>query len=184
MSSIDTAFNFYSKHIYNQEKMNLLRQHGLPIAGSVPSVSWELFGALLTGRDGTGAIGADLQGWEVKSASGSGSYEYQYHLNTGMVKLTEDCSVNHLFCSYSNEYKNVTVKVIEGSELANKYFKKWIPEYVSNYANKNDALRRQRFRKSIPFAFVQLNGTPILEIDNAILTFRDDHQIDRFNERT
>jgi len=184
MSSIDTAFRFYSRHIYDKEKMDLLSQHKLPIAGSVPSVLWELFGALLTGRGGTGATGADLQGWEVKSASENGSYEYQYHLNTGANKLAEDCVVNHLFCSYSNQYRNVVVKAMNGSELAEEFFKSWMPSYQQNYTASEQRVRRQRFRKSIGFQVVQRRGTPILTIENGILKSRDDLQIPKFNERS
>ncbi len=50
MSSIDKAFKFYSRHLYDEEKIELLNKHKLKIAGSVPSVLWELFGALLTER--------------------------------------------------------------------------------------------------------------------------------------
>ena len=87
MSAIDTAYNFYARHIYDSEKIALLQEHNLKIPGSVPSVMWELFGALLTGRRGAGNTGADLLGWEVKSAKGTGSFEYQYHLNTGPGKV-------------------------------------------------------------------------------------------------
>ena len=184
MNSIDTAVRFYSRHIYDKEKMELLSQHKLPIAGSVPSVLWELFGALLTGRGGNGVTGADLQGWEVKSAGGIGSYEYQYHLNTGANKLAEDCVVNHLFCSYSNQYKNVIVKAMNGSELAEEFFKKWMPNYQKNYTVDEQNVRRQRFRKSIGYQVVQRRGTPILNIEDGALTFRDDLQILKFNERS
>jgi len=114
MSSIDKAYELYSRHIYDEDKIRLLMKHSLKIAGSVPSVLWELFGALLTERSGGGTTGADLQGWEVKSAIEGGSYEYQYHLNTGAAKLKEDCEINHLFCTYSKTYKDVVVRAIQG----------------------------------------------------------------------
>ena len=82
-----------------------------------------MFGAILTGRDGAGKIGADLQGWEVKSVKEGGSYEYQHHLNTATLKLYEDCQVNHLFCTYSKTYKNVEVRVLAGKDLAEKYLR-------------------------------------------------------------
>jgi len=133
MNSIDKAYELYSNHIYDKEKIDLLNKHNLKVSGSVPSVLWELFGAILTERDGSGTTGADLCGWEVKSAINGGSYEYQYHLNTGLEKLKEDCIVNHLFCSYSATYKDVSVKAICGKDLSDRFFKNWEPLYRANY---------------------------------------------------
>lgn len=183
MSSIDEAFKFYSRHIYDEEKISLLTKYNLKIAGSVPSVLWELFGALLTERSGVGTTGADLQGWEVKSAKEGGSYEYQYHLNTGAEKLKEDCEVNHLFCTYSETYKDVVVRVMQGSDLENTYFKVWEPDYFKNYgASVPDEQRRQRFRKSISFGYVEENGTLVLKVEGGKLIYRDDAVIPGFNQ--
>ena len=182
MSKIDNAYNFYSKHIYDEEKIQLLRQHNLKIAGSVPSVLWELFGALLTGRSGAGNTGADLVGWEVKSAKNVGSYEYQYHLNTGAQKLKDDCFVNHLFCRYSETYKDVSVRSIGGEKLAETFFRPWMPEYERNYDTSAPAgQRRQRFRKNISSGYVEANGSLILKIQEGIIVERHDDVLDRFN---
>lgn len=184
MSKIDDAFSFYSKHIYDEEKISLLTQYNLKIAGSVSSVLWELFGAILTGRSGAGISGVDLVGWEVKSATSSGSYEYQYHLNTGVGKLKEDCLVNHLFCKYSKTYSDVSVKAINGDELAEQFFKSWMPEYADNYNTSVPiSQRRQRFRKSIPSGYVEKNGAVILQIKNGIILERHDEILDKFNDR-
>lgn len=182
MNKIDQAYAFYCEHIYDQEKIQLLRDHNLKIAGSVPAVLWELFGALLTGCSGAGNTGADLQGWEVKSAANRGSYEYQYHLNTGEQKLHEDCRVNHLFCSYSETYKDVSVRAISGSELAVQFFQLWLPEYRENYDTSAPAnQRRQRFRKNIPAGYVAAHGAKILEINDGIIVARHDDVLDQFN---
>ena len=182
MSSIDTAFDFYSRHIYDEDKINLLMEHGLKIAGSVPSVIWELFGSLLTERSGAGTTGADLHGWEVKSAKEGGSFEYQYHLNTGTAKLEEDCEVSHLFCTYSETYQDVVVKVMHGKDLADRFFNAWKPAYVSNYdASVPNSQRRQRFRKSISFGYVEENGILVMKVKNGQLIYRDDSVIPRFN---
>ncbi|MGO0307974.1 hypothetical protein ACTL6P_15480 [Endozoicomonas acroporae] len=184
MNSIDTAYQFYSRHIFDREKIQLLRSHNLKVAGSVPSVLWELFGALLTGRSGAGTTGADLLGWEVKSAKSGGSYEYQYHLNTGEAKLQEDCIVNHLFCTYSDTYDDVTVKVLTGASLANNHFNVWLPLYRANYDRSADAqARRQRFRKSISFGYVRDHGELVLQITGGVIAYRDDGIIRRYNER-
>lgn len=181
---IDDAFNFYSKHIYDEEKIQLLQKYNLKIAGSVPSVIWELFGAILTGRLGTGAsAGADLHGWEVKSAKERGSFEYQYHLNTGAAKLKEDCLVNHLFCTYSETYKDVVVRVIEGEHLAGLFFKAWEPDYHKNYDVSAPAnSRRQRYRKNIPAGYIETHGHVILRIKNGVIVERYDDLLGKFNK--
>jgi len=182
MSSIDKAFDLYCRYIDDEEKIRLLTENNLKIAGSVPSVMWELFGAVLTERSGEGVTGADLQGWEVKSAKEGGSYEYQYHLNTGAAKLKEDCEVNHLFCTYSETYKDVSVRVMPGKELATRFFKAWEPDYLKNYdASVPDSQRRQRFRKSISFGFVENNGILVFRIENGKLTYRNDGVIPELN---
>lgn len=183
MSKIATAYGFYQKHIYDLEKIELLKKHHLKVAGSVPSVIWELFGALLTGREGAGNKGADLVGWEVKSAKEGGSYEYQYHLNTGLAKLKEDCRVNHLFCKYSETYKDVIVLAVQGDVLAKTYFKKWIPLYESNYDTTQPASqRRQRFRKNVTSGFVDTNGSLILKIEDGALVESKEEVLTSFNE--
>jgi hypothetical protein len=183
MNSIDAANNFYKRHIYDLEKINLLRKYNLKIAGSVPPVLWELFGSLLTERQGAGTTGADLRGWEVKSAKRGSSYEYQYHLNTGAQKLKDDSKVNHLFCSYSETYEDVIVRAIKGADL-DKYFKAWGPAYHDNYSSQSPSTRRQRFRKSIPYGLVEQKGTLILEISGGGLMRADRAIIREFNKLT
>lgn len=182
MSGIDEAFNVYKNHILDEDKIRLLKSYNLKVTGSVPSVLWELFGALLTGKSGTGSTGADLAGWEVKSAKMGASYEYQYHLNTGAKKLEEDLEVNHLFCSYSDTYTDVTVRVMKGCDLA-QYFNKWKPEYQKNYDSKiPSAQRRQRFRRAIPAGYVKTNGILVINIENGSLVERNDSIINQLNE--
>lgn len=184
MSKIDDAFNLYTKHIYDQEKITLLKQNNLKVAGSVPSVMWELFGAKLTGRMGAGTTGADLKGWEVKSAKEGSSFEYQYHLNTGANKLDEDCLVNHLFCSYSETYANVLVRAIRGCDLAAPFFNSWKPEYEQNYdSSAPSSERRQRFRRSITAGYVSLHGKVILKIENGKLIEKNDDILNELNEK-
>lgn len=185
MNSIERAYQFYSRHIYDQEKIELLKQYNLKIAGSVPSVLWELFGALLTNRSAQGNTGADLVGWEIKSAKNKGSYEYQYHLNTGEEKLKEDCLVNHLFFMYSATYHDVAVRAMQGKDLAKPYFKKWMPLYRKNYDPTVPASqRRQRFRKSISAGHIIDNGELILEIKNGTLVYEKENVITQFNNGT
>lgn len=170
MFYIREAYDLYQKHIYDKDKMALLKSHGFSIPGVVPAVMWELFGSILTGCSRAGNTGADLNGWEVKSAKEGCSFEYQYHLHSGRDKLLEDCTVKHLYCSYSPDYANVTVRYISGSSLAPYFFNKWLPEYDENYdVTLPNNQRRQRFRRAIPFGHVVANGTLVLVIRDGVL---------------
>jgi len=165
------AFSFYKTQIYRKELFVLLKKHHLKVTGSIPSVMWELFGSILTGKHGKSGYGADLIGYEVKSAAESNSsFEYQYHLNTGLEKLKEDKEVDHLFCSYSSDYRNILVYLVKGSQLEDK-FDTWIPEYVANYADRTSSQRRQRFRKAITRNMVLTRGTLVMEIKECDLKY-------------
>ncbi|NAZ55200.1 hypothetical protein GL177_17920 [Vibrio toranzoniae] len=179
---IDAAFAFYRQHIHKEDLVNMLDEHNLKVPGLVPSVLWELFASILTGQKGTGNTGADLQGWEVKSATMGSSFEYQYHLNTGLKKLEEDCIVNHLFCSYSRDYSNVEVIVMPGKSLASSHFQSWKDGYITNYDRNADASsRRQRYRKAIPYGHVKRNGEVILTIEKGEPIYKSQNVLDKFN---
>lgn len=170
------AFEYYQEHINRTEFFELLDSHGLKSTGSVPSIAWELFGSILTGKLGTSGYGADLEGIEIKSAIVGSSFEYQYHLNTGLEKLKEDMKVDHFFCSYSRDYKSFQVNFLKGEKLA-PYFEKWIPKYLTNY-NKIEGdvpptARLQRFRRSIPYGFVIKNGRQVMKVDEGLMVYTD-----------
>ncbi|MAD14487.1 MAG: hypothetical protein CL579_00150 [Alteromonadaceae bacterium] len=169
MNNLDLAFEFYEKHIYDPEKIQLLKENRLKVAGHVHSVIWELFGAILTGRKAEGNTGSDLRGWEVKSAKNGGSYEYQYHRNAHLSKLDEDCVVNHLYCSYSEEYDDLEVRVMKGADLAELFFEAWKPLCIEKYRNR-DTLR---FRKIIPYQYIQRNGLLVLKVNKGNLVFKE-----------
>jgi hypothetical protein len=154
------AYEFYKKFIYNEERQQLLKDYQLHVAGSVPSVDWELFGAILTGDKGKVGYGSDLSKHEIKSAILGASFEYQYHLRGGQKKLMEDMGVKHLFISYSRDYKNVEVRIIVGEKLK-ETFSGWLPNLLKNYSGPN---RKQRYRKNISLGFVKENGILIMEI--------------------
>lgn len=163
--NLKEAHEFYSKFIYNEELQAILAKHNFHAAGSVPSKLWEVFAAILTGDDGKGGYGADLKHHEVKSAKNGGSFEYQYHLKAGKVKLEEDMTVNHIFISYSPDYKNVDVRMVEGSKLKEK-FEEWRPGLIKNYDGPDP---KQRYRKSVANGFVKKNGVLILKTQDGNL---------------
>ena len=158
--SVREAHNFYRKFIHKRELQKLLLSHDLPVAGSVPSVIWELFGAILTGDKGKKGYGSDLKKHEIKSAVDGASFEYQYHLRGGQKKLMEDMEVKHLFISYSPDYKDVDVRILPGESLKEK-FKAWLPKLVKNYEGPSP---RQRYRKNVSFGLVKKNGISVMQI--------------------
>ncbi len=171
------AFEFYQIHINRTEFFQLLRERGLKTSGSVPSIAWELFGSILTGKKGTAGYGADLDGIEIKSAIAGNSFEYQYHLHTGLAKLKEDQSVEHFFCSYAPDYQSFQVYFVSGKALDSEYFTEWIPLYQKNYGKEEGTeviasnKRRQRFRKSVSNGFVTKNGNLVMEVKDGELNF-------------
>lgn len=168
------AFDCYQAHINRTEFFQLLKERNLKISGSIPSIVWELFGSILTGKKGTSGYGADLEGVEVKSAIAGNSFEYQYHLNTGLKKLEEDQAVEHFFCSYAADYQSFQVFFADGRSLA-PIFKQWIPEYLKNYGKLEGASsfsaseRRQRFRRSINFGWVSQNARLVMQVEKGRL---------------
>ena len=171
------AFEYYQKHINRTDFFELLNLHGLKTSGSVPSIAWELFGSILTGRKGKSGYGADLEGVEIKSAVADGSFEYQYHLNTGLEKLKEDQIVDHFFCSYARDYQSFQVYFATGKALSPDNFDKWIPEYLENYNKVEGAAplkaseRRQRFRRAVSCGWVSKNGQLVMQVIEGRLVF-------------
>lgn len=103
-------------------------------------------------------------------------------MNTGAAKLKEDCLVNHLFCTYSETYKDVVIRIIEGKFLADLFFKTWEPDYFKNYDPSAPAnSRRQRYRKNIPSRYVDSNGHIILKIKDGVIIERYDDLLNNFN---
>lgn len=168
------ALDFYQIHINRSDFFTLLEEHNLRLRGAIPSITWELFGSILTGQKGRRGNGADLDGIEIKSAIEGSSFEYQYHLNTGLDKLKEDQVVDHLFCSYAPDYQSFRVYFATG-KLLSPFFSDWIPQYLKNYNKTEDATsveaseRRQRFRRSIPFGWVTKNAQLVMEVRNGKL---------------
>jgi hypothetical protein len=168
------AFEFYQTHINRTEFFELLKERNLKTSGSVPSIAWELFGSILTGKMGSSGYGADLDGVEIKSAIAGSSFEYQYHLNTGLEKLKEDQDVVHFFFSYASDYQSFQVFTVAGKALV-PFFSKWIPEYLKNYnklgggSSTDSGQRRQRFRRSIPFGWVVQNARLVMQVKDGKL---------------
>ncbi len=162
------AYDFYRKFIleHSLEKQAVYEEYGFPLQGSVGSRDWEVFAAILLSDKKKPGDGSDLERHEVKSATEKGSFEYQYHRNTGQQKLQEDQSIDHVFVWYSSDYSDVQVWLIEktNKELQ-ETFDSWEPELILNYATEE----KQRFRKALSRAFIKRNGFCILSIQNGQL---------------
>lgn len=144
-----------------------MREHKFSITGSIPSIDWELFGSILTGDSGKAGYGSDLGSYEVKSAKDRSSFEYQYYLHGGLTKLKEDMFVDHIFISYSPDYADVTVRLVQGAVLA-PLFQRWEPALIINYSGDSP---KQRFRRSIPYGEVSKLGIIIMRIQASELVF-------------
>jgi hypothetical protein len=161
----EQAYEFYREFIYNVEHQAVIREHGFHVAGSIAPKNWEVFAAILTGDHAKGSYGSDLEHHEVKSSVNGNSFEYQYHLNGGQTKLKEDMVVNHIFVSYSDDYKDIEVRLVEGVKLK-PTFEVWLPGLIANYDGPN---RKQRYRKAIAYGFVKENGVLILKTQDGHL---------------
>jgi hypothetical protein len=106
--------------------------------------------------------GIDLVNYEVKSAKRAGSYEYQYHKNTGREKLARDVEVGHLFFDYFDNLREVDLRYLHGSSLA-QFFGKWLDEFPDPYW--------QRYRRNIPYGFVKQNGTLLMTLKDGEVVF-------------
>jgi hypothetical protein len=165
---VQEAYSFYSTYIleYSQNKAEIYEQYGFSLQGSIGSKDWEVFAAILLNDRARRGDGADLMNYEVKSAVFGGSFEYQYHRNRGLDKLTDDREVDHIFIARSETYTNVEIWLVERSKMIST-LDKWLPELVQNY----ETADRQRFRRSVTYSFVRSQGVRLLEINNGELTY-------------
>ncbi len=164
---VQEAYAFYKRYIldYSRDKAEIYERYGFSLQGSVGSKDWEVFAAILVNDRARRGNGADLMNYEVKSAVIGGSFEYQYHRNHGLEKLTEDKGVDHIFVVRSESYTNVEVWLIERTKMATT-FDRWLPELLQNY----ETADRQRFRRSVTYGFVRGQGVRLMEISDGLLT--------------
>jgi hypothetical protein len=127
------------------------------------SSDWEVLAAILVRDLGKKlAAGIDLSQHEVKSASSGGSYEYQYHKNTGKEKLKSDTEVGHLFFDHRDNLRHVDLRYAHGSSMKD-FFQKWLEEFPDPY--------QQRYRKNIPFHWVEKNAILLMTLTDGEVTY-------------
>lgn len=163
------ALWFYTTFIQQPyvQKRHLRRHFGFGGGRPGSSEDWELFAAILlrTGRNAASRYGHDLAAAEVKSARVGSSFEYQYHLNTGVAKLDAEHTIDHVFVSYDDS--GVIVRLLAGAALR-PIFESWRAPLLSNYDAGNPS-RRQRFRKNIPYGMVAREGCVLLHLQDGQL---------------
>jgi hypothetical protein len=149
---------FFHAYMYGplQGKLRLYQARSVRPSSATMSSDWEVFASILLRDPGKKlAAGIDLSQYEVKSAFDGGSYEYQYHKNTGKEKLKRDAEVGHLFFDHRDNLRHVDLRYCHGS-VARDYFQKWLEEYPDPYP--------QRYRKNIPFQWVKKNGSLVMTL--------------------
>jgi hypothetical protein len=156
---------FFHAYMYGplQGKLRLYSAQVIRASGVAMSSDWEVFASILVRDLGTKlAAGIDLSGYEVKSAHAGGSYEYQYHKKTGKEKLKRDIQVGHLFFDHRDNLRHVDLRYARGSSMQ-EFFTKWLRDYPDPYP--------QRYRKSIPFRWVEENGILLMTLTDGEVTY-------------
>lgn len=161
----EKALMFFHAYMYGplQGKLRLYSARSVHAPGAAMPSDWEVFASILVRDLGKKlAAGIDLGQYEVKSAFAGGSYEYQYHKNTGKEKLKRDASVGHLFFDHRDNLRHVDLRYAHGSSMK-EFFTKWLKEYPDPYP--------QRYRKNIPFQWVTKNAVLLMTLDDGEVTY-------------
>lgn len=161
----EKALMFFHAYMYGplQGKLRLYNAREVHPPGAAMSSDWEVFASILVRDVGKKlAAGVDLSGHEVKSAFSGGSYEYQYHKNTGKKKLQRDMEVGHLFFNHWDNLRHVELRYAHGNSMKT-FFKKWLSEFPDPYG--------QRYRKNIPFQWVKEHGVLLMMLTDGEVTF-------------
>ncbi len=162
----EKALMFFHAYMYGplQGKLRLYTARKVQPGVAVMSSDWEVFASILVKDLGKKlAAGIDLSNNEVKSAVNGGSYEYQYHKETGKQKLASDMNVGHLFFEHRHNLRLVNLRWAHGEQLK-PFFEKWLGEYPTPY-------KEQRFRRSVPFGWVRKNGVLLMTLSDGEVTF-------------
>ena len=176
---VGQAYDFYRYHLYREDTFKLLKKKGFRINGTISPAYWELFGSILTRDKSSEGHGADLCNFEIKTSCDTNhAFEYQYHRNGGVSKLREEMSIEHVFITYGNEYRDVTVQVLEGYKITDVLYG-WLPKIEEKYniGNNvpllNNRVKQredsQRCRMGLPRKIVDERGVTVMAIREAKL---------------
>ncbi len=157
----EKALMFFHAYMYGpiQGKLRLYAARNIRAGSLITPSDWEVFASILVKDVGTKmGAGIDLAKYEVKSATAGGSYEYQYHKNTGLEKLAKDMTVGHLFFDHADFLARVDLRYADGAAMKGEFFEPWLNKYPDPYP--------QRYRKQVPFHWVKKNGVLLMSIED------------------
>lgn len=178
-SNPEKAYQFYYKHIYEDNKDLVTLCSDYNFESKQPSWKWELFSAILMGdKAKDNNKGADLINYEVKSAKENGAYEYQYHCDSWPTKISEDKRVSHLYISYSENCEDIVVRLMSVDKILH-YFQEWethLPAYWTT--EEIEKVSNKRFRRAIPASMVSKNGKIIFVVKNTQLLYSNNLGMD------
>lgn len=165
----EKSLMFFHAYMYGplQGKLRIYGARNVRGGAAVKSSDWEVFASMLLNDLGRKlGAGIDLTNYEVKSMkkpkNGRGGYEYQYHKVRGRSDLTKHPQVGHLFFEYSEDLKEVELRYMHGSQLA-ELFKRWLEEFPDPYP--------QRYRKQVPYVLVKESGTLLMSLKHGEVVF-------------
>jgi len=174
--NLRTAMKWYDDVIYDPKRDRLSASYGFSLSRAVNSTSWEIFAAMLLKLRKAGHSGEDLPGWEIKSArgdapDGSTRFNYEYYPLSGLQKLKNERSLQHMYIVYSDAYASVDVWVLPGQDLV-PVFKVW-KTAISEYLRLGRPNRRD-VKKALPYGYVKAHGQQVMQIRKGTLTFCDE----------
>lgn len=80
----------------------------------------------------------------------------------GREKLAQGTKVGHLFFSHADNLRVVNLRYVHGEQLRD-FFTRWLAEYPEPYL--------QRYRKNIPFGWVNQNGVLLMTLTDGEVTY-------------
>lgn len=157
---------FFHAYMYGplQGRARLYKARGIPLGSVAQPSDWEVLASMIVKDIGRKiGSGIDLANYEVKSAKRGGSFEYQYHKNTGKGKLRKDMECGHLFFEHDNNLKDVKLRYVHGSEMTAPFFRPWLRQYPNPYP--------QRYRKNVPYTWVLQHGVVLMTLEEGEVIF-------------
>ena len=167
----EKSLMFFHAYMYGplQGKLRIYGARKIREGSVVTPSDWEVFASMLVNDLGSKlAAGIDLTNYEVKTAKRGGSYEYQYHKDSGREKLLKDARVGHLFFDYTENLREIDLRYMHGSQLST-YFEGWLKDFPST--PEEYKRQRQRFRKSIPYGVVKKEGKLLMTLKDGEVVF-------------
>lgn len=180
-----TGMKWYDDVIYNPERDRLFMKYGFSSSRAVSSNALEIWAAMLLKLRKAGHVGEDLPGWEIKSARGdarqskdsvagarktSTRFNYEYYPHSGLEKLKNECTLQHMYIVYTDAYASVDIWVIPGRFLT-PIFDVWKTD-ITEYLRRGRRGRRD-VKKALPYGLVKTFGRQVMQIRKGKLTFCD-----------